>query len=103
MFKFLFAAAVLFAPAVSAEEVGYDQCREIVSMTDYVLSAQSECGVTLDPEAAALYKQCYAALSQAHVDVARQHAVTLMAATKAKAGAGFCDLLKQNFSPILKP
>lgn len=103
MFRFLLAAAVLIAPAALAEEVSYDNCREIVSMTDYVLSAQSECDVSLDLEAAALYKQCYAMLSEAHTTIAREHAVMLVKETKAKVGGDFCAMLKQTFAPIIKP
>jgi len=103
MFKVVFAVAVFLAPSAFAEEVSYDQCREIVSMTDFLLSTQSECDVSLDPEAAELYKQCHSTLSQAHVDIARIYAVKQAKDAKAKVGGEFCSFVKKTFAAIITP
>ena len=103
MFKILLAAAVFLAPSAFADEVTYDECRKIVSMTDFLLSAQSECDVSLDLEAAELYKQCYSTLSQAHVDIARTYAAKQARDTKAKVGGEFCSFVKKTFAAIITP
>lgn len=101
MVRSLWIAVVLCAAPAAAEEVSYDKCREIVSQTDFVLGTQSECGVRLDLEAAALYKQCYARLSQLHADAAREHARSISVDMKQKTGNQFCPEVKRIFSPIL--
>lgn len=101
MFRSLLVAVALISAPAAAEEVSYDKCREIVSQTDFVLGTQSECGVRLDLEAAALYKQCYTRLSQFHIDAAREHARGIMIDMKAKTGSQFCPDVKQIFAPIL--